>query len=235
MTLHSQAVANLARQHIRMTEFKRDLQKIQSYYSSMNIFKDETQACFKLLFEFYESKYEETKQKLTEIFNFYKFDNYSKFSDSEFDIPELKFVYNGSEFSITLLLSYKNGVSDTNIKYGTIIEDPNLPIDLKFENQELEDKFYEKLWEYKFVTLHIWFSLLWRHLKLYSCGLKVNLSDGQCTDFFYLNDCQWKEESQVTTTSEFPIKNLISTDLTTFQIFKNLITNKTYFDRLEEK
>ena len=127
-----------------MTEFKKDLQIIQSYYSSTNIFKDETQVCFKLLYEFYESKYEVTKQKLTEIFNFYKFENYSKFSDSEFDIPELKFVYNGSEFSITLLLSYKNGVSDTNIQYGTIIEDPHLPIDLKFESQELEWKLPQK-------------------------------------------------------------------------------------------
>lgn len=216
-----------------MTEIKRDLQQILSYYSSVNFSKDETLVCFNLLFDFYESKYEETKQRLTEIFTFYKFDNYRKFSDSEFDIPELKFVYSGSEFSIALLLSFKNGALDTNTKYGTIIEDPRLPIDFKFKNQELEDKFYERLWEYNFVALHIWFSLLWRHLKLYSCGLKVNLSDGQCTDFFYLNDCKWKDVSQVTTNSKLPIQNVISDDLTTFQIFKNLMTNKTYFDRLE--
>ncbi len=208
---------------------KIDFSKIEDYYSDLTTYKKETLLCFKQLKRYYELKSVETIEKLKEIFNFYNYKNSNLFQNLNLEIPELKLVYSGSEFSINLLLSYKDGVSNAKENFGTIINNPELDLDLKFESAENEDKFYEKVWEYNFVVLHIWIACLWQHFKFSSCGLKVNISDGQCVDFFYLNDMNWKENSIVTKTDKYPIENLSSTDLTPFDIFLNLKSNKRIF------
>jgi len=208
---------------------KIDFSKIKDYYSELSSHKQETLLCFEQLIAFYESKSDDTVEKLKEVFNFYNYKNFNHFQNLNLEIPELKLVYSGSEFSIILLLSYKDGVSNAKENFGTIINNPELNLDLKFESVENEDKFYEKVWEYNFVVLHIWIACLWQQNMFSSCGLKVNISDGQCVDFFYLNDMNWKENSIVMKTYKYPIENLIDNYLTTFDIFLNLKTNKRIF------
>ena len=147
----------------------------------------------------------------------------------ENDIPELKFVYSGAQFDTKVLLTYKNGVADTFLNYGKILNEPDILLPFKFDNSQLEDKFFEQYWEYEFVIFHIWFSSLWQYLGLYECGLKVNISDGQCSSFFYLNDFNWKDDSKTKDNNNYPIKRLTEKDLTPLQIFENLKRNRSIF------
>jgi hypothetical protein len=215
-----------------MEDFKVDFSQIKSYYNSFGFYNEQTNLCIDKLVDYYDSITEETINQLNEIFDFYKYSNRENFISLENDIPELKFVYAGSDFSIIVLLTYQIGVTETHLNYGTIINNPILPVTFKFENPTIEDKFYEKLWEYNFVVFHIWFSSLWQTFKYYECGLKVNISDGQCSDFFYLNDFKWKEKSSVTNTESYPIAKLINQDLTPIQIFENLKLNKNIFGQI---
>ena len=70
---------------------------------------------------------------------------------------------------------------------------------------------------------------MWQTLKYYECGLKVNISDGQYCDFFYLKDFKRKAESIVTNAECYPLPKLFIQDLTPLQILENLKLNKNIF------
>lgn len=212
-----------------MKNYEVDFSEIKTYYRSFNFYNEQTSQCLDNLIEFYNSKIEETVAKLKSIFDFYQYNNLENFIGPNNDIPELKFVYGGCDFSIKILLSYKNGVSETHSNYGIIINEPDIPFSFNFENSTIEDTFYEKVWEYKFVVFHVWFSHLWQSFEFYKCGLKVNISDGQCSDFFYLNDFKWKDKSLTTNNNNYPIKEQMNKELTPFKIFENLRANTNIF------
>ena len=140
---------------------------------------------------FFNSKIKQTFDNLTRIIDFYNIENLSAL---ETEIPELKFVYSGAELNLKVLLSYENGVDETNIDYGILIDEPYIENNFEFETSKEEDDFYDSIWKLKITILHIFISYIWQEFDFNSCGLKVNISDGQCSDFFYLNNFKWKDK-----------------------------------------
>lgn len=194
---------------------------ISQKYKTQNGFDEKHELLFEELINFYEANTIQTISKLEDVFSYYNFSNKEKISSESGEIPELKFVFGAGEFSLIILLVYKNGVADTHFDYGKIVENAELKNPFpEFKTEDEESAFLELFIDYESAIFFVWFSWLWQEKKFSNCGLKVNISDYQCSLFFYLNDFAWKKKSEVISENIYPIKTFLTGKLTPFEIFR---------------
>jgi hypothetical protein len=163
------------------------------------------------------------------ISNFYNYENRNGFIKNKTNITTLKFVHGVGEFSLILLLEYEDGVDNPKLNVGQIVDAAGIKSFPEITDSKEEYLFNELFFDYESSIFFVWFVTIWQNSNLYSCGLKINISDPQCSTFFYLNDLAWEPESIISKETDYPIKSFFNRKLTPFEIFVRFKMTKKMF------
>ena len=178
------------------------------------------------LIDGYEKRREDTKEKFQKLLVKYNFQNIEDFSEYP-SYPQVTLFKGVDEYTFWPVIDYEGGVSDMDKEIGVIIQQADVEINFKTQNQIEEGLLFDKAWSYHHKIIFTWLATIWQEIEGWESGMVVKTLENNSTAEFFFNDLSWDDLSiyKHYNDKESFVERFFDRDLTIFEIYQRVSIN----------